>query len=88
MKSYIKKAIPVKAKLFEKGDEDYMARFTEESPEHPVVVTLEGATLQGEFGGHYLVFGNHGDKWLVRKDIFESTYQVLDVQNAEFDEVE
>jgi hypothetical protein len=72
MKQYIKKAIPVKARLFQEGDED---GFTEDSV--PYINTLEGRALQAKFGEHYLVVGGHDDKWLVKKEIFEATYEEI-----------
>lgn len=62
MKRYIKKPISITAKLFEKGDEDGY-----NSEGIPYVETLEGRALQANFGEHYLVTGNHNDKWLVKR---------------------
>lgn len=76
MKEYIKKPIPVKAKIFEIGDESGFIK-NENGVNIPFVETLEGRELQGTYGNHYIVFGNHGDKWLVKKDIFEDTYQEI-----------
>jgi hypothetical protein len=81
MKTYVKLPIPVKAKLFEAGDEDGWQVITKggieawSSKNMPYVTTLEGKQLYGNFGEHYIVFGNHNDKWLVRRDIFEATYK-------------
>jgi len=79
MQSAIKKPIPVKFKLFEPGDEDGLVPTNDEFGEKntPFIQTLEGKLLYGEYGKHYIVFGNHEDKWLVRKDIFEDTYEVI-----------
>lgn len=81
MQEYIKKPIPVKAKLFQPGDEDgldeqSLDEFDIKVRQLPYVNTLEGKILYGEYGEHYIVHGNHGDKWLVRKDIFEETYEL------------
>lgn len=72
MRTFIKKPIPVKAKLFEAGDEDGI---NEERV--PYVNTLEGRALQATYGGHYLVIDpeDSKNKWLVQKDKFESTYE-------------
>lgn len=70
MKKYVKLPIPISAKLFEKGDEDGI---NDEGV--PYVSTIEGRALQAEYGKHYLVQGNHNDKWLVEKTIFENTYK-------------
>lgn len=69
MKKYVKLPIPISAKLFEKGDEDGI-----NDEGIPYVSTIEGRALQAEYGKHYLVQGNHNDKWLVEKTIFENTY--------------
>ena len=91
LKEYRKTAI-VKAKLFEKGDEDGMT-----TPENftmldamenvkygcgqpdlvPYISTLENQKHIGEFGKHYLCIGIHNERWLVNKDIFEATYELI-----------
>ena len=91
MKTY-KKTATVKAKLFEKGDEDGMlppesytnldaiedGRYGIKPPlNHPYVKTLENQFLRGEFGKHYLCIGKAGERWLVGKEIFEATYEVV-----------
>ena len=43
----------------------------------PYISTLESNTHFGEFGKHYLCVGIDGKKWLVDKDIFERTYEVV-----------
>lgn len=40
------------------------------------VDTLEG-TMTGQ-PGDYLVVGNHDDQWIVKKHIFEATYEKLE----------
>lgn len=88
MKEYRKKAT-VKAKLFEKGDEDGMvhrygisgamedAKYGVESNFVPYISTLENQFHRGEFGKHYLCIGVKGEKWLVEKEIFETTYELV-----------
>ena len=79
MKKYIKKPIAIVAKIFEKGDEDGYNQ-----DDIPFINTLEGRALQANFGEHYIVFGNHNDKWLVKKEVFEDTYQeVIDSYRTE-----
>lgn len=88
LKEY-RKTATVKAKLFEKGDEDGMAipnfvmldamenhRYGIKQPNPvPYVSTLENQKHFGEFGNHYLCVGVDGERWLVDKDIFERTYE-------------
>jgi len=89
MKEY-RKTATVKAKIFEKGDEDGMTtpeNFTMldamENDKYgigqpdlvPFIKTLENQQLRGEFGKHYVCIGINGEKWLVEKEIFEKTYQ-------------
>ena len=91
MKEY-RKIVTVKAKLFEKGDEDgftvpddYTMFETMENerygiqhyPNIPYISTLENQEHKGEFGKHYLCVGIKGEKWLVEKEIFESTYEPI-----------
>ncbi len=87
-----RKTATVKAKLFEKGDEDGMTipeNFTMldamENDKYgcgqpdlvPYISTLENQKHRGEFGKHYLCSGIDGEKWLVDKDIFERTYELV-----------
>ncbi len=86
MKTY-RKTATVKAKLFEKGDEDGMihredmlgamedAKYECKPDLVPYISTLENQYHKGEFGKHYLCVGIDGEKWLVDKDIFERTYE-------------
>jgi hypothetical protein len=86
MKEY-RKIATVKAKLFEKGDEDGFihsdgllgamedARYGIKSIPSPFIKTLENQTHKGEFGKHYLCVGVDGERWLVEKSIFERTYE-------------
>ena len=70
MKTYTKIAT-VKAKIFEPGDEDGISPVGD----YPYVETLENKRLYGKFGKHYLCIGIMGERWLVEKGIFESTYK-------------
>jgi hypothetical protein len=87
-----RKTATVKAKLFEKGDENGMTvpeNFTMldamENDKYgcgqpdlvPYISTLENQKHRGEFGKHYLCSGIDGEKWLVDKDIFERTYELV-----------
>lgn len=91
MKEY-RKIATVKAKLFEKGDEDGFTvpdgytmldamedeRYGIKHPVNvPYIATLENQKHKGEFGKHYLCVGIKGEKWLVEKEIFESTYEPI-----------
>ena len=88
MKTY-RKIATVKAKLFEKGDEDGMTtpenfttldamennKYGIKQPDLvPYISTLENQKHRGEFGKHYVCKGIDGERWLVDKDIFERTY--------------
>lgn len=91
LKEY-RKTATVRAKLFEKGDEDGMT-WTEEELRNgrddihfglpapkatiPYISTLENQKHKGEFGKHYLCVGIKGERWLVEKEIFESTYEEM-----------
>ena len=85
-----RKIATVKAKIFEKGDEDGMTmpenftmldamendRYSCAQPDLvPYISTLENQKHRGEFGKYYLCYGIDGEKWLVDKGIFERTYQ-------------
>jgi len=88
-----RKTATVKAKLFTKGDEDGMTWTKEElenarENHHygiktipkatiPYIATLENQKHEGCFGKHYLCVGIKGEKWLVDKEIFESTYEAV-----------
>lgn len=50
-----------------------------DSSDNSLTVKLD--TLEGEMTGHqgdYLVQGNHDDVWIVKRDIFEDTYTILE----------
>jgi hypothetical protein len=87
-----RKTATVKAKLFEKGDEDGMTWTKEKLSEGwddrkygfkppiatiPYIKTLENQQHLGEFGNHYVCIGIDGERWLVDKDIFERTYEAV-----------
>ena len=87
MKTY-RKTATVQAKLFEEGDEDGFvhpggyfgmmedAHYGIKEPRLlPFIKTLENPWHTGEFGKHYLCVGIKGERWLVEKEIFESTYE-------------
>ena len=89
MKEY-RKIATVKAKLFEKGDEDGMihrdailgamedAKYGLQPDLVPYISTLENHHHIGEFGKSYLCVGVKGEKWLVEKEIFELTYEEIE----------
>ena len=82
-----RKTATVKAKLFEKGDEDGMmhkygilgamedAKYGCNPDFVPYISTIENQFHRGEFGKHYLCIGINGEKWLVEKSIFERSYE-------------
>lgn len=89
-----RKTATVKAKVFEKGDEDGMTtpeNFTMldamENEKYrcvqpdlvPYISTLENQKHHGEFEKQYLCIGVKGEKWLVDKDIFEQTYESVSI---------
>ena len=86
MKEY-RKTATVKAKIFEKGDEDGMihrdgmlgamedSKYGLQPDLVPYISTLENQYHKGEWGKHYLCVGINGEKWLVEKEIFERTYE-------------
>jgi hypothetical protein len=90
MKTY-RKIATIKAKMFEEGDEDGFihrygmlgamedAKYGFKPDLVPYISTLENQHHEGNFGKHYLCIGIKGEKWLVEKEIFESTY--LEVTN-------
>jgi len=90
MKTY-RKTATVEAKLFEKGDEDGMTMpdsltldslkmidnlsVPQEIPLVPYIKTIENQQFRGEFGKFYVCVGVKGERWLVEKSIFESSYE-------------
>lgn len=88
MKEY-RKTATVKAKLFEQGDEDGFvhrngmlgamedAKYNFKPDLIPFVKTLENQHFTGEFGKNYICEGFNGERWLVEKSIFESTYELV-----------
>jgi hypothetical protein len=89
-----RKITTVQAKLFEEGDEDgFISRYYNDEDgcihtsgicgEHeikvPYISTLENQKhLSHGFGREYLCVGVKGERWLVDKDIFETTYEVVE----------
>jgi hypothetical protein len=75
-----RKTATVKAKLFEKGDEDgfvhregvmgFVADQRHGCPPDlvPYVSTLENQFHKGEFGENYICVGVSGERWLVKRD--------------------
>ena len=84
MKTY-RKTATVKAKIFEKGDEDGMqtihltADFPSPLYQTPYISTLKNQKHFGKFGKHYLCVGIDGERWLVDKNIFERTYKEIEL---------
>lgn len=84
-----RKTATVKAKLFEKGDEDGFihrdgmlgamedVKYKLQPDLVPYISTLENQFHKGEFGKHYICVGVKGEKWLVDKAIFEATYETV-----------
>jgi hypothetical protein len=84
-----RKTATVKAKLFEKGDEDGFvhrdgmlgamkdAKYGTQPDLVPYISTLENQFHKGEFGQHYVCVGVKGERWLVEKSIFEATYEAV-----------
>jgi hypothetical protein len=88
METY-RKIATVQAKLFEEGDEDgfvhpqgFMGMIEDahlgiKSIPIPFIKTLENDNHKGEFRKHYMCVGIKGERWLVEKEIFESTYELV-----------
>jgi len=75
-----RKTATVKAKLFEKGDEDgfvHRDKYGTQPDLVPYISTLENQFHKGEFGQHYVCVGVKGERWLVEKSIFEATYEAV-----------
>jgi hypothetical protein len=84
-----RKTATVKAKLFEKGDEDGFAhrdgmlgamedaKYGLQPDLVPYISTLENQFHKGEFGKHYVCVGVKDERWLVEKSIFEATYEAV-----------
>jgi hypothetical protein len=78
MAKYVKKPIPVEAEQYKKGMEDGFDKvfnIKEGHPIKPFINTLEGRMLFNEDA--YIVTGIKGERWAVRKDIFEETYELI-----------
>lgn len=76
MKEY-RKTATVKAKVFEPGDEDGFSLVVtgDGTFDRPYISTLENQKHSGLFFENYLCVGIKGERWLVEKSIFESTYE-------------
>lgn len=84
MAKYTKKAITVEATQYERGMEDGFTEAYESIGEgvrgikkvmKPYLQTLEGkSTFDTDV---YIVTGIKGERWAVRKDIFEEAYELL-----------
>jgi hypothetical protein len=84
-----RKIATVKAKLFEKGDEDGMIakgdildvmednHYNIKTDLVPFIKTLENQYHKGEFNKYYLCIGIDNERWLVEKSIFERTYELV-----------
>ena len=46
-------------------------------PKKPYIGTIENTHHFGDFEKNYLCVGVNGEKWLVDKDIFEKTYEII-----------
>ncbi|MCY8235350.1 hypothetical protein [Priestia endophytica] len=78
MSKYIKKPIPIEAEQYKKGMEDGFIKVHDEENGHPVkpyIQTLEGKLTFNK--DDYIVTGVKGERWAVRKDIFEETYELI-----------
>ena len=75
MGKYIKKRIIIEAVVYEKGLEDGFSEVIENGKSilKPYLNTLEGNLYIEE--GSYIVTGIKGERYAVRKDIFEETYE-------------
>lgn len=75
MGKYIKKAIVIEAVVYEKGLEDGFAEVIENGKTilKPYLNTLEGNLYIEK--GSYIITGIKGERYAVRKDIFEESYE-------------
>lgn len=79
MDKYRKKPVLIDAVPYEEGMEDGFDKMFDEENGHPIrpfINTLEGRL----FFDHdaYIVTGVKGERYAVRKDIFEETYERVD----------
>lgn len=84
-----RKKTTVQAKLFVLGDEDGFvhregfhgamedSRYNIKPELIPYITTLENQYFKGDFEKNYICKGVNGERWLVEKSIFESTYENL-----------
>lgn len=70
MKRY---ATTIKAKLFEKGDEDGI-----EFPHYTPYVKSGSNSFSGNFGDYYLCENDTGDRWLQEKGQFEKSHKEVE----------
>lgn len=76
MAKYRKKPIVIDAEQYRKGMEDGFDKVYNEEENHPVrpfIQTLEGRLFFDEDA--YIITGVRGERYAVRKDIFEETYE-------------
>jgi len=57
------------------GDYKQCTKCTLDIPKMPYIGTLENERHFGEWGEEYICTGIQEEKWLVKKDIFEETYE-------------
>jgi hypothetical protein len=77
MSKYRKKPIVIEAVQYQKGMEDGFVKVFDEANNHPTkpyINTLEGRMTFDEDA--YIVTGVKGERYAVRKDIFEETYEL------------
>lgn len=76
MTKYKKKPVVIDATQYKPGMEDGFDRVFDENEDHPVkpfIHTLEGRLFFDTDA--YIVTGIKGERYAVRKDIFEETYE-------------
>lgn len=83
LKRYSRKPHTVKAKIFEKGDEDGFNNKTKNSffgskLEPYINTNLKDKTQTGEFDKYYIVFHQDGSKELLTISQFHRKYECLD----------
>ncbi len=84
IRKYIKKPVTVEAVFLTKGNMEEIAEWIRSGGyeariegDHLIIQTLEGE--QRASAGYYIVRGIKGEFYAVRKDIFETTYDILEV---------
>lgn len=84
MAKYRKKPVVVEAQLYTHGMEDgYVQDSTDmdDVKQIPVINTLEGQMIVSP--GDYIITGIKGERYPCKPDIFEATYELVDVVNSE-----